>query len=90
MKYERIRERRRQARVSQTELGIALGGRSQMYVARLERGLARADDATIKRALAEIKRIALRKKAIAEAQREAAERVVRELENPTTEAAAAR
>lgn len=81
MNFNGIRERRRKAQISQAELGLAFG-RSQMWVARLERGLVRVDDATIRRALAAIEFIAQRKKAIAVAQREAAARVLREFEVP--------
>jgi predicted transcriptional regulator len=65
-----LRERRRKALVSQAELGVAVG-KSQIWIGRLERGLIRGDSATYARVLAEINRIAARKDAIAEAQRQA-------------------
>ena len=70
------------AYVNQTELAKALG-RGQTWVGMVERGAITADASTIERALLEVDRIIARKKAIAKAQLEAAERVSRDCENLT-------
>ncbi len=75
-----VRERRREKRVSQGELGLELG-RSQFWVSLIERGQIASDRATCQHMLLAIDRIAARKDAIAAAQREAAERVARDFEN---------
>jgi transcriptional regulator with XRE-family HTH domain len=78
---EKIKARRRESRVSQAEIAVALA-RTQTWVCSIERGVIRIDDATFKRVLLEIERIAERKGAIAKAQREATARVIRDFENP--------
>jgi hypothetical protein len=68
------------AYVNKTELAKALG-RSQTWVGMVERGAITADASTIERALLEVDRIIARKKAIAKAKLEAAERLSRNFEN---------
>jgi predicted transcriptional regulator len=75
-----IRERRREKRVSQGELGLELG-RSQFWVSLIESGQIALEPTVCERMVLAINRIAERKKAIAEAQQEAAERVARDFEN---------
>ena len=78
---EKIKTRRRKSRVSQAELSVSLD-RTQTWVCSIERGVIRVDGAMFKRVLLEIDRIAVRKDAIAKAQREAVARVIRDFENP--------
>jgi|HubBroStandDraft_1064217.scaffolds.fasta_scaffold563642_2 transcriptional regulator with XRE-family HTH domain len=80
MNHLNIRELRREARVSQAELGLALG-KTQTWLSLIERGILRMEGVEIQRLLDEIDRIAKRKEAIARAQQEAAERVSRDFEN---------
>lgn len=77
---DEIKARRRESRVSQAELAVALG-RTQTWICSVERGVIRVDDATFKRLLSEIRRTSARKKEIAEAQREATARVIHDFEN---------
>jgi hypothetical protein len=61
-----IRERRREKRVSQGEVGVELG-RSQFWVSLVERGQIALDEATAERMRLAIDRIVERRKVINEA-----------------------
>jgi predicted transcriptional regulator len=71
-----LRERRREKRVSQGEVGVELG-RSQFWVSLVERGQIASDEATAERMILAIDRIVERRKAI----NEATARAVTEFEN---------
>jgi len=81
----KIRERRREQRVSQGEVGVELG-RSQFWVSLVERGQIALDETTAERMIVAIDRIVERRKVIGEA----TARAVTEFENRKISAGAGR